>query len=117
MREWLGHLIITIYAIIRQGRRTPAGWLATPGHPPTLESEQLLKVFFADHGTKDNLLATPAAIRKWAEAQKARNTTISRGYLAGLGPFPERAAVLALIGRFLTRLRRLRRHQRVTADA
>ncbi len=43
-----------------------------------LAAEKLLKVFFADHGTEEDLLATIAAIREWAEAQVARNTAVCR---------------------------------------
>ena len=45
----------TIYSITPKGRRALAAWLAEPGEGPVLEFEQLMKVFFADHGTTDDL--------------------------------------------------------------
>ena len=89
------------YAITDAGRRTLAGWLATASQPPTLESEHLLKVFFAEHGTKADLLATISALRDWADADLAVHATVARTYLAGLGPFQHRAPVLALTARYL----------------
>ena len=92
----------TVYAITAAGRIALRDWLAEPGEGPALEFEQLLKVFFADHGTKRDALAAVARIREWAEAQDAENIAVARAYVAGAGPFPERAAVLAVTGRFMT---------------
>jgi hypothetical protein len=69
-----------------------------------LESEHLLKVFFADHGTKADLMATISALREWADEDLAVHATVARTYLAGLGPFPDRAPVLALTARYLVDL-------------
>src|SRR5436309_13332803 len=43
----------TVYTITLKGRRALAAWLQQPGDGPVLEFEQLLKVFFAENGTKD----------------------------------------------------------------
>ena len=48
----------TVYSITPKGRRALEAWVPTPGEGPVLEFEQLVKVFFAEHGTKDDLLAT-----------------------------------------------------------
>jgi DNA-binding PadR family transcriptional regulator len=90
----------TVYTITEPGRAALAAWLATPGEPPVLESEQLLKVFYAEHGTKADLLATIGALRDWAEEELTRNAVLARQYLAGLGPYQERAAILVLTGKF-----------------
>jgi hypothetical protein len=66
-----------------------------------MEFEQGLKVFFADHGSKQTALAAVRSIRAWAERRNAENVAVARSYLAGQGPFPERAAVLTLMGRFM----------------
>lgn len=92
----------TLYTITAKGRRSLQAWLRTPGEGPVLEFEQLLKVFFADHGTKDDALAAVATIRAWAAARNEENIAVSRSYLTGTGPFPERAAVLAVVGGFIT---------------
>ena len=59
-------------------------------------------MFFADHGTKTDALKAVATIKHWALDRNAENIAVARSYLAGKGPFPERAAVLSVVGRFLT---------------
>jgi PadR family transcriptional regulator, regulatory protein AphA len=90
----------TEYAITAQGRRALRSWLAEPSAPPRLESEALLRVFFAEHGTKESLLATLAGLEAQARADRAQAVAQAGEYLAGRAPFPERAHILALFGRF-----------------
>lgn len=99
--EPVGQRPRTVYAITPQGRRALAAWLQEPGAGPVLEAEQLLKIFFAEHGTKGDALATLAATRAWAHERNEGNLAAARAYLAGEGPFPERAAQTQLIARFL----------------
>jgi PadR family transcriptional regulator AphA len=61
----------------------------------------MVKVFFADHGTKADALAAVQRIRGWASERNAENVAIARSYVDGTGPFPERATVLVLTGSFL----------------
>ena len=100
--ERKGRRTRTVYAITAEGRRALRDWLAEPGEGPALEFEQLLKVFFADHGTTADVLATLAAAQDWARARCQESLAIGEQYTQGHGPFPERAAVLALTSRFLT---------------
>jgi PadR family transcriptional regulator, regulatory protein AphA len=92
----------TRYTITAKGRRALAGSLQEPGEGPALESEQLLKIHFADSGTKADVLVNLQAARAWVLEQNRENLTAARAYLAGEGPFPERAALNQLGGRFLT---------------
>src|SRR5438552_5813245 len=101
-REMVGRRPRTVYTITPAGRRALRRWLGTPGEGPVLEFEQLLKVFFADHGTRTDALRAVATIRDWAVGRDDENIAVARSYLAGTGPFPERAAVLSVVGRFLT---------------
>jgi PadR family transcriptional regulator AphA len=91
----------TVYTITAKGRRALAAWVPREGDGPALEFEALVKVFFAEHGSKDDLLATLDRVRAWAEDQAAQGVEISRGYLEGEGPFPERLPWLILVGKFL----------------
>ena len=100
--ETVGRRPRTVYKITPSGRRALRRWLGTPGEGPVLEFEQLLKVFFADQGTKADALNAVATIKQWARDRNAENITVARNYVAGTGPFPERAAVLSVVGRFLT---------------
>ncbi|MGH2686335.1 MAG: PadR family transcriptional regulator, partial [Actinomycetota bacterium] len=100
--EAVGRRPRTVYTITAAGRRALRAWLGTPGDGPVLEFEQLLKVFFADHGSRDDALAAVATIRTWADDRNAENIAVCRSYLAGTGAFPERVAVLSVVGRFIT---------------
>ena len=92
----------TRYTITPKGRRALARWLEQPGAGPVLEFEQLLKIHFADSGTKADVLANLDATRQWVLEQNEENLATGRAYLEGRGLFPERAALNQLGGRFLT---------------
>jgi PadR family transcriptional regulator, regulatory protein AphA len=92
----------TRYTITANGRRALAAWLQEPGDGPVLEFEQLVKIHFADGGAKADVIANLEATRAWVLEQNEENLSAARAYLAGEGPFPERAALNQLPGRFLT---------------
>ena len=79
-----------------------ARWLQAPGAGPILEFEQLLKVWFSEHGTKSDALASSAAAAEWARERNEGNLVAARAYRAGEGPFQARAAQTLLAGAFLT---------------
>jgi len=91
----------TRYTITPKGRRALAAWLREPGAGPVLEFEQLVKIHFADSGSKADVIANLEATRSWVLAQNEENLTTARAYLAGQSAFPERAALNQLPGRFL----------------
>jgi PadR family transcriptional regulator AphA len=92
----------TRYTITAKGRRALAVWLQQPGDGPVLEFEQLVKIHFADSGTKADVVANLEATRAWVLEQNEENLATARAYLAGQGQFPQRAALNQLPGRFLT---------------
>jgi PadR family transcriptional regulator, regulatory protein AphA len=92
----------TRYTITAKGRRALAAWLQQPGAGPLLEFEQLVKISFADSGSRADVLTNLAATRVWVLEQNVENLAAGRAYLEGSGPFPERAALNLLAGRFLT---------------
>ena len=94
----------TTYAITPAGRRALAAWMAEPGGGPALEFEDLIRVFFAEHGTKAELLGTLDRVRAWSEDQTVATGHIAREYLDGRGPFPERLPWIILVGEFLDEL-------------
>ncbi|MCC9310577.1 PadR family transcriptional regulator [Kitasatospora sp. RB6PN24] len=101
-RESVGRRPRTVYSITDDGRRALAQWLHEPGTGPVLECDQLLKIFFAENGSRDDALATLRAARAWAADRNRENLAVARAHLAGRAPFPERAAQTQLVGRFLT---------------
>jgi DNA-binding PadR family transcriptional regulator len=99
--EMVGKRRRTIYTITPKGRRALRKWVPAPGDGPVLESEQLVKVFFAEHATKTDLLATLARVREWSDERLGAGAGVPAAYLAGNGPFPERLPWLLLVGQFL----------------
>jgi PadR family transcriptional regulator AphA len=91
----------TVYSITAKGRKAMAAWIPTPAAGPVLEFEALLKVFFAEHGTKADLLAAIETTRAWVDERYRRAEGIPDGYLAGEGPFPDRLPWLILCGQLL----------------
>jgi PadR family transcriptional regulator, regulatory protein AphA len=100
--EQNGQRTRTIYAITAEGRQALAAWLEEPGDGPVIEFEQLLKVFFAENGTKVGTLATIRAAQEWARARCAESLAVGERYAEGEGLFPERLPELQLTSRFIT---------------
>ena len=100
--EQNGRRTRTVYAITAEGRRALAAWLHEPGDGPVIEFEQLLKVFFAENGTKADTLRTLHAAQEWAVARCAESLAVGEGYAEGEGPFPQRLPELQLASRFIT---------------
>ena len=90
-----------MYSITPAGRRALAAWLAKPGNGPELEFEQLLKIFFAEHGSKKAVLANLEATAAWAEAQIEGQLAAGRRELEGAGQFNARAGQVTIAGSFL----------------
>lgn len=87
----------TVYTITRKGRTTLRRWLGSDSSPHALEFEAIAKVFFADHGSKEDLLANLRSVSDEADeyfehlSRIARETAETDG-----GPFPERAHINVL---------------------
>lgn len=93
----------TVYTITRLGRRALAAWLAEPGDGPALEFEGLVKLIFADHGTRAAALASLARARAWAVEQNVGNIEAGEKFVAAQdGLHAERRATTLLLGAFLT---------------
>lgn len=100
--EQNGQRTRTVYAITAEGRQALAAWLQEPGDGPVIESEQLLKVFFAENGTKADTLATLRSAQQWAKARCAESLAVGESYAEGDGLFPQRLPELQLTSRFIT---------------
>jgi PadR family transcriptional regulator, regulatory protein AphA len=93
----------TMYTITRSGRRALAAWLAEPGNGPALEFEGLVKLIFADHGSRDAALASLARARQWAVEQNAGSIEAGERFAAAEdGLYAGRRATTLLLGAFLT---------------
>jgi PadR family transcriptional regulator AphA len=100
--DHVGRRARTTYAITPKGRRALQAWLAEPGGGPTLELEALLKVFYGEQATRQDVLTNVEAIAGWAERQNRENVAFAQLFRDSPGPFPQRLAVIALTGKFMT---------------
>jgi PadR family transcriptional regulator AphA len=92
-REHTGRRGRTVYTITDAGRAALREWLGEPPAPPILEFEGMVKVFFADAGSKAQLLD---ALTRVEEQAARRLAEIAE--LAATRPvtFPERAHLSAI---------------------
>jgi PadR family transcriptional regulator, regulatory protein AphA len=100
--EWNGGRRRTIYSITDAGRAALADWLAAPSSRQRYESEAALKIFFAENGTREDLLASIRAVREDAVAALAYFQRVTDPYERGAGQHPQRFAVSALVARLLS---------------
>jgi PadR family transcriptional regulator, regulatory protein AphA len=100
--DFVGRRPRTVYTITRSGRLALAAWLAEPGDGPALEFEGLVKLVFADNGTRDDALATIANARAWAVEMNAGNIEAGERFAERDGLYDQRRATTLLFGAFLT---------------
>lgn len=96
-KDRVGRRPRTVYAITPKGKGALREWLARESLPHALEFEAIAKIFFAEQGTKQELLANVRSVQDEANqyldhlSHLARETVATRG-----GPFPDRAHVNVL---------------------
>src|SRR5262245_36869437 len=91
----------TVYTVTPSGREALRAWLDEAPAPPTLEFEGMVKVFFADGGTLEQLRATLASIAATSEARLAELEEKVRELALDDVPFVERVHLNALGLRFI----------------
>jgi DNA-binding PadR family transcriptional regulator len=100
-KESTGDRSRTIYSITEAGREALSQWLASPSSRQRYESEAVLKVFFAENGTVEHMLASIRAIRADAAAGIEHFQRIADLYETENGQYPDRFALSALVVRLL----------------
>ena len=90
----------TIYTITRKGRSALRAWLAEPGSGLMTECESLLKVAYADYGTKEQLLQNLRGLRAQLIALADLMASAYEGFLDHGPAMPERLHITVLTGRF-----------------
>lgn len=99
-REMTGARPRTVYTVTSPGRRALRRWLDEPPAPPTFEFEGMVKLFFADGGSLEQLRATLAAVAATADERVRELEAKVVQNLGGDVPFPERLHLNALGLRF-----------------
>ncbi len=100
-QELIGRRPRTTYSITPAGRKALRAWLGQESAPLTIESEALLRVFFAEHGSVQDLQRAIRSIREEAMRTEREVADLVRGYETDGGPFPDRLHVIALMGKLL----------------
>jgi len=90
----------TVYTITNEGRAALAAWMATSPQPPVLEAEALLRLLFAENGSRDDLMAALDVMADDAAKLHEEVATINVGYLDGHHPFPHRTHLSVLFATF-----------------
>jgi DNA-binding PadR family transcriptional regulator len=91
-REQTGARGRTVYRITRKGRAALRTWLDEPPAPRSIEFEGMVKVFFADAGSREQLLETLHRIEQQAQERIAALASMA----GGARLFPERDHIAAL---------------------
>ena len=99
--EFTGRRPRTVYTITGEGRKALRRWLDEPGQPPVVEFEGVVKVLFAEQGTKDQLLTTLRSIRDQAERTRDEHVALAGDLAETGGPFPDRLHVNELVFKFM----------------
>jgi DNA-binding PadR family transcriptional regulator len=99
--EWNGDRRRTVYSITAAGRDAVERWLARPSSQPRFESEGLMKVFFAENGTREDLLTSIRALGASAAAALEHFQAIADCYERDEGEYPTRFGLSALTIRLI----------------
>jgi hypothetical protein len=100
-KERTGRRPRTVYAITKQGRQALRDWLEETPQLPLVEFDGIVKVLFAEHGSKQQLLATLRSIRDQAERTREEHAALAEDLSQTGGPFPERLHLNALVFKFM----------------
>lgn len=100
-REYTGRRRRTIYRITPEGVEALRRWLDEPGQAPVVEFEGLVKVLFAEQGTKEQALGTIRAIQEQAVRTRAEHVALAADLARGGGPFPDRLHVNELVFNYM----------------
>ena len=100
-RTFVGKRPRTIYAITPKGRAALKKWLGQPSAPPSLDFEALVRVFFAETGTRDQMLDALSAADRLADDIQATGEVVATEFLEGGHPFPDRMHLSGIVFDFL----------------
>jgi PadR family transcriptional regulator, regulatory protein AphA len=90
----------SVYRITTAGRRALRTWLGLPSQPPTLEFEAMVKLFFADSGSLEQLHGTLESVAQDAEARRLELLAMVEATDDTTAEFGQRLHINALALRF-----------------
>jgi PadR family transcriptional regulator AphA len=99
-QEYTGQRPKTVYEITDEGREALRDWLGEAPAPPATEFEGMLKFFFADSGSLEQLDATLAAIEETSAERLRELLGMAEQALRGETAYPQRRHIAAVALRF-----------------
>ena len=99
--EWNGQRRRTMYSITEAGRAALGGWLAAASARQRYECEALVKVLFAENGSREDLLASIRDLGRDATESLEHFVEIADRYAANEGEYPWRFGLSGLALRLL----------------
>lgn len=99
-REESGGRTRNVYEITPGGRDALSEWTESRTQPPRMEIEALLRLLFADHGTKDELLGALDELEADIGEHHDAIVELMASYLDGGHPFPDRTHLSVLFATF-----------------
>jgi DNA-binding PadR family transcriptional regulator len=103
-RERTGKRARTVYSITDEGRRVLREWLATPVSPFAMDFEAMIRVFIAQLGTKEQLVATLDQVRFDAQEMLRFGGEVKQEFLEGRNVLQDQAHIRALAVDFFVSL-------------
>jgi len=108
----------TVYEITSDGRAALRAWIGNPtSTPPAIEMEAMIRVFFAENGTPDQMRATLQHIGDDARAALDELSALGAASAAGTDEYPDRRATNAVASELYARLHETIRDWSVWAEA
>lgn len=98
--EGEGNRIRNVYTITDAGRRALRDWSHTRTQPPRIEIEALLRLLFADHGSREDALRALAEFEGDIDVHHRAIVELMGSYLEGGHPFPDRTHLSVLFATF-----------------
>jgi DNA-binding PadR family transcriptional regulator len=99
-QEDRGNRARNVYTITKEGRQTLNEWTRTRTQPPRLEIEALLRLLFADHGSRDDVLGALDEFEEDIAEHHQAIVELMASYLDGGHPFPQRTHLSVLFATF-----------------
>jgi len=99
-REDTGNRTRNVYTITEEGRQALNDWTSSRTQPPRFEIEALLRVLFADHGSREDVLGALDELESDIGESHQAIVELMGSYLDGGHPFPQRTHLSVLFATF-----------------
>ncbi len=99
-QENSGNRTRNVYTITGEGRHALGEWTTTRTEPPRFEVEALLRLLFADHGSREDVLRALDELEDDIRAHHQAIVHLMGSYLDGGHPFPQRTHLSVLFATF-----------------